>query len=169
MARSRYIIVRVDDETKTRLEQAARGRHQNLTTFVLDAAEQAARRKTTPVAIDPASRVVKPRGRGPCPSYFVCCCAEASRGGAGGYVTAGRELARHLADEAPRNYSARDWAEKLQDLKRLVGGGKDDDGVLAWFDVELPRCMKLIPRRKRPQFLQGVHASFEEDHTICQV
>jgi hypothetical protein len=39
---------------------------------------------------------------------------------------------------------------------------EDDEGVLAWFDRELPRCMALMPRRRRPQFLKGVYAMFEE-------
>ena len=37
---------------------------------------------------------------------------------------------------------------------------------LAWFDRELPRCMELIPRRRRASFLAGVYTEVEEDDGV---
>jgi hypothetical protein len=43
----------------------------------------------------------------------------------------------------------------------------DDGAVLAWFDRWVPRCMTLVPRRRRQIFLQGVYRyALEEGNTI---
>jgi hypothetical protein len=86
MAKAGFISIRVDDQTKTRLEGAARARGQSLTTFLLSAAECAARGRDLSAAFDPAGNPLpKPKGRGPCPTFFLARCYGASKGGADGY------------------------------------------------------------------------------------
>ncbi|HEV3163494.1 MAG TPA: hypothetical protein VGZ22_05600, partial [Isosphaeraceae bacterium] len=53
---------------------------------------------------------------------------------------------------------------KLEELRSAIWGPteQDDalfnaDAVLNRFDREFPRCMKLIPRSRREQFLRGVY------------
>jgi hypothetical protein len=104
------------------------------------------------------SLLAKPKGRGACPSYFLAGCHEAARGGADGYAAAGHELMRHVGREIN---DGGDLEAKLDELRDLVGAG-NDAGVLAWFDREVPRCMALVPRRRRHQFLKGAYAMFEE-------
>jgi len=51
--------------------------------------------------------------------------------------------------------------EKLTELRTLLKD-QDDDGVLAWFDREFPKCMALVPPRNRIQFLKGVYGIHED-------
>jgi hypothetical protein len=47
---------------------------------------------------------------------------------------------------------------------RLAGAieSGDDGGILAWFDDHYPRCMSLIPGRRRGQFLAGGVQAWED-------
>jgi hypothetical protein len=104
---------------------------------------------------------------GPCPDAFRKRCREARRGGkGGGYRLAGYTLAGLVGDLIECD-SAQERAAKLDELARLIwrwsegpdsGPVPDDDGVLAWFERELPRCLALVPRGSRHQFLRGVYA-----------
>lgn len=162
MAKSETIIIRVDAESKRRIEAAAEDLGLTLTTFLLKAAEAAAsgvekRRERARVPFRPVGR----KTSGACPSFFRAICLEASRGGELGYDRAGRKLVR-VAAELIAGDTAEELAEKCKDLKGLVRD-RADNCVLGWFDRELPRCMELIPRRRRPTFLAGVYQEIEED------
>lgn len=160
MAKTELIIVRADPETKLRIAAAARRLGRSVTTFMLEAALKAAGKVEAMPTSSPALQ--KPKGRGACPSYFMALCQEAKRGGANGYWTAGHELARHVAEHADAALDSDDWDGRLDGLQSLIDL-QDDEGVLAWFDSELPRCMKLVPARRRQQFLKGVYAMVNED------
>jgi hypothetical protein len=150
------IIVRIDSATKQRFIDAAQSRGQSLTTFLLSAAEEAVRKeKKMPV-------IQKPRGKGPCPTWFLATCHEAGRGGANTYAWAGHKLLGSIASEMSYEYDDEEWNAKLDELEALLDAN-DDHGVLAWFDRELPRCMKLVPRRRRQQFLKGLNERFKEE------
>jgi hypothetical protein len=88
-------------------------------------------------------------------------CAEARRGGGHGYDWAGRKLLVCAAGLIAAN-TDEDLSEKFEELKDLIQS-HDGDGVLGWFDRELPMCMELIPRRRRASFLTGVYAQVDED------
>lgn len=107
-------------------------------------------------------RLVKPRGRGPCPTWFFATCHEASQGGAATYAWAGRKLMGALAGEMPYEYAEDEWHDKLEQLEELLGA-EDDEQVIEWFERELPRCMKLVPKRRREQFLKGMYEEYRED------
>jgi hypothetical protein len=167
MAKSTTIIVRVDSDAKARIEAAAGRLGKSITTFILDAAEQATRKvESMPTTIQ------KPKGRGVCPTFFVACCHEAARGGTNGYAAAGRTLARHLHALAPYEMEEAEWEEELRRLEdRLYppreGGllaifNPDDEQVWEWFTRNLPRCTALVPRRRREQFLAGVYEAVEK-------
>jgi len=51
--------------------------------------------------------------------------------------------------------------KKFNELRGAIDR-RDDTRVLSWFDRELPRCMALIPTRRRPTFLEGVYEAVEE-------
>ena len=89
---------------------------------------------------------------------------EASRGGDRGYGWAGQTLLGAAADliewEKPEEFD-----EKAEELKDAIHRG-DDDGILGWFDRELPRCMALIPKRRRRMFLDGVYKEAEENGVL---
>jgi hypothetical protein len=165
MAKDQLIIIRVDAETKRRFEEAAEGLGLSLTSFLLRAAEAAAgaaakRQAKASAAARPAPR----KTSGALPTFFRAVCLEASRGGGLGYDWAGRKLLRAAAE-----LIAWDTTEELQhkymELESLIWA-RDDGGVLGWFDRELPRCMGLIPRRRRASFLNGVYQEVEEDDGV---
>lgn len=99
------------------------------------------------------------------PTFFRACCREASRGGKHSYEEAGHELARHcdnlhdepeavmgelltLLNDAAKWYQRTDAAHQA---------------VLAWFDREFPKCMALIPARRRDQFVRGVFRAYDDE------
>jgi hypothetical protein len=106
------------------------------------------------------------------PTFFRASCWEASRGGADGYDLAGLNLAIHLhellepADDKDR------VAAKFDDLEKLIRLAEEcdedhqvecDEDVLRWFDREFPRCMALVPQRRRRSFLKGIRMAVAED------
>jgi len=168
MPKKEIIIMRVDSETKGRLEQAARSRGLTLSSFLLRAGARAARTPGpgTAVAGDSApgrGRVRRPAG-GACPTYFRALCHEARRGGDQGYAAAGCELTRHLCqlidDDDPDEMEAR-----LAELRTMLND-RDESNVIDWFQRELPRCMALVPRRRHRTFLQGVYRMYEANDEI---
>ena len=119
---------------------------------------------------------VKPKSYGACPSHFRAICRRASEGGSSGYDEAGYHLVAAIGDLAPYDVEGENWDRQLQGLADLLlltdGGGMtlvppDDDAVLAWFVRWVPRCMALIPQRRRGTFLEGVYRYvLEEGHTV---
>jgi hypothetical protein len=92
------------------------------------------------------------------PSFFRARIFEAQGGGRDGYWGAGYHLAMHVSNYLPYDC---DEAEANDELGDALSAG-DDARVLAWFDKYVPRCMALVPRRRREQFLKGVYVAFEE-------
>src|SRR5262245_14421768 len=85
------------------------------------------------------------------PHFFRVCCACANRGREGGYSNPGYHLAIHLAELIePDDNDEPDV--KLDELLKPLAGG-DDEAVLMFLCREFPRCMRLVPRRRRRQFL----------------
>ena len=71
------------------------------------------------------------------------------------------------ADRAsvPYEVEDEDWQERVEELTTLIDES-NDSAVLAWFDRWVPRCMALIPRRRRAAFLAGVYEFVEEGGEI---
>ena len=165
MAKTAMIVIRVDLETKRRFEEAAEGMGLTLTSFLIRTAEAAAevaerKRAKARVAPRPAPR----KTSGACPAFFKMTCAEARRGGGHGYDWAGRQLLGCAASLIAADTSE-ELKKKFEELKGLIRAC-DDHGVLAWFDRELPRCMELIPQRRRASFLAGVYTEVEENDGV---
>jgi hypothetical protein len=172
MSKTGLICFRADPEFKRRIVLAARGKGQTITSFLREVILRA-------VTKAESRQPVKRQSRGACPAYFRACCEQASRGGTLGYGRAGYELARHLGSVGPYELEADDWQAELNRLGELlrptgapVGSGDihriadedvDNDAVLGWFDEHCPRCMELVPRRRRAQFLEGVFKAMEDD------
>jgi hypothetical protein len=165
MAKSEIIVIRVDAETKRRFEEAAEGVGLSMTSFLIRAAEAAAgaaakRQAKARAAARPAPRNTS----GACPTFFKSICWEARRGGGLGYDRAGSKLIRVAATLVAYD-TDEELIEKLKGLEALVLA-RDDVGVLGWFDRELPKCMALIPQRRRASFLAGVYREVEEDDGV---
>jgi hypothetical protein len=161
MAKRATIILRVDGEKKMRFEEAAGRAGLTLTSFLLKGAERHARELEKKGAARDTNREATKTGKpGACPAFFRMTCLEAGRGGNHGYDWAGRTLVK----SAPGLVEWR-TAKELKDKFLALRGAierRDDAGVLGWFDGELPRCMALIPRRRRKVFLDGVYREVDE-------
>ena len=95
------------------------------------------------------------------PSFFRACCRDASYGGSLGYEHAGHELCRHVSRLSPYHIEDCDWEIECDGLDQQIEAG-DREGVLAWFVAHYPRCMALVPCRRRRSFIRGVFAMAEE-------
>lgn len=98
-----------------------------------------------------------------CPTFFRACIQEARSGGFGGFEHPGYHLGLHvdqqLDDDEPR--------EELESLcNRFLEDqlGEEDlrRDVLGWLARELPRCIELVPRRRRWRFVDGFLRSYLE-------
>jgi hypothetical protein len=109
------------------------------------------------------------------PTFFRACCQEAaqSRGrqGSGGYANAGYHLTRHVTRLIPFDTEPEEWATETEKLGYLLMPGedrvnralRDDDAVWRWFTEHMPRCMELVPTRRRGQFVKGAYQCAEEE------
>jgi hypothetical protein len=72
-------------------------------------------------------------------------------------------LTKHLMDLQPHDLDEVEWSRRLRQFNHLMEGdlraGAGPDQILAWFDANLPRGMKLVPERRREAFvvLAGCH------------
>lgn len=98
------------------------------------------------------------------PTYFRGLAFDASyrRDGVYDYSICGQELARHSADMLEDGDEPGQDAQTRWDELQQLFQDWDDERVLAWYDREFPKCMALIPRRRRAQFLKGVLYAVEE-------
>jgi hypothetical protein len=116
------------------------------------------------------------------PTFFRCCCLEAAQGGTCGYQHPAYQLASHLSGLHPYGATCEEWQQELDRLSDLLmpvapensepaWAGRavqvaylprDADAVWAWFAEHYPKCMALIPARRRRQFLAGVYRCFED-------
>jgi len=94
-------------------------------------------------------------GSGACPTYFRALCRTATDGTTGGYRHVGAQFIGGVASMLAEDDEDQAGA-KLDELEKLICG-RDDGGTLAWFAREFPRCMALIPARRRHQFLAGIY------------
>jgi hypothetical protein len=164
MTKRDFIMLRVDEETKREIEAAAKARGQSLTTFVLDAAKSAARK-------DPKKMTATATAGGQhtgVPTYFRASCAEASRGGASGYDAAAWHLCIHLDNEQPYDLSTDEWADRIRELDQMLSKrfSRDEEAIIGWFERHYPKCMELVPARRRETFLRGVYQAWEEGRIL---
>lgn len=103
-----------------------------------------------------------------CPTWYRASCHEAAGDTQEGYFLPGLKLAGSLHSALCKDFEDDEIEIKLEELAALIATD-DDERVLAWFDRELPRCMELVPRRRRAQFLKGVrHYVIEQGDDITQ-
>jgi hypothetical protein len=156
-AKSDVIVMRIAAEKKKLLEQAAAALGFTLTTFILNAALRAS--EETPAGVlQPGERSAVHDG---VPTFFRGCIADARRGGEAGYFRAGFHLTIHLHDQMPRGMSEKRWDTEVEKLRGLL---EEDDLAAAWgwFVLHFPRCMQLVPPRRKARFLEGVILAFQE-------
>jgi hypothetical protein len=78
-----------------------------------------------------------------------------------GYDLPGWHLLSHVQGLEPYDCEGDEWSQSIDELEGLIDA-RDSDGVLKWFLRCYPRCMALVPRRRRESFLRGVFAAADE-------
>jgi Holliday junction resolvase RusA-like endonuclease len=96
------------------------------------------------------------------PTFFRACCHEASRGNEWTYAHPGYHLVIHLWDQQPYDFDEDKWSKEIERLTGALDQG-DDDGVWNWFKEHFPKCMRLVPSRRKDQFVAGVRQAYEEE------
>jgi hypothetical protein len=114
--------------------------------------------------------VVAVQDSGPCPSFFRACCYEAARANASGirvgYDHPGYHLAMHVMGLCPYEVERDDWLTAIGKLESHLAD-EDDSMVLDWFCQWLPRCMALVPHRRRVNFVKGVYRGAADAGLYC--
>jgi len=88
------------------------------------------------------------------PSFFKAACIEASKGGIGSYYNVGCLFAKSIHQLAPYTLNIEEWDQEIDILKKNVLSKRDDE-VLHWLNQVYPKLMKLVPSKRRTQFLDG--------------
>jgi hypothetical protein len=93
------------------------------------------------------------------PSFFRGCCRDvASRRVDVSYSYPAYELVRHLERLIPYSCEVDEWEDEVAELVRLLEV-EDGEAVWTWFTDHYPKCMALVPRRRRAHFLDGVYSA----------
>lgn len=89
------------------------------------------------------------------PTFFRACCMESAVGGRG-YERAGYHLAIHIANLHQDDYDrVEDFRTRADELLAAIES-KDAASIWRWFRVEFPRCIMLVPARRKATFVLGV-------------
>ncbi len=93
---------------------------------------------------------------GPCPTWFRMRCLEASGGGSDSYETVGHQLMRAAPGLVSNEVDFASLFEglPLERLEKIAEEGSDEK-LLEWLQEHLPRCVKLVPKRRIKSFLDG--------------
>ena len=125
----------------------------------------------------------KPKGKGPCPTWFFGTCRDAAlgvRGNVGGYEGAGYAFAGHVGQLQPYDLDPEEWSAELDKFEgyfrfgqpgQLVSERRDPDGpaILAWIGQHMPRCLAMIPENRREQFLAGICRAADEGELCLEM
>ncbi len=152
MTKQEIIVIRIGSEEKAAIKAAAEKDHLSMTTFIANAASKSAAATMKRAA---------PRGtHNGVPTFFSALVREAQHGGTNGYVYPGRDLASAVGTQVPNDIENDEWSDEVEVLKEALSED-DDAAVWKWFQVHYPRCMELIPTRRREQFMAGVKMANE--------
>ncbi len=146
------VLLRLSTENKAAIESAAAALGKSVTTFLTEAALTRARQ---------IKRRSPARGaHGGVPTFFRACCHEAAQGG-NGYGGAAWHLANSIGSQMPDDLEVQEWAKLVDELIELIDND-DEQGVWDWFKHHYPKCMALVPSRRREQFVDGVRRARED-------
>ena len=169
MSNTKLICFRVDDEQKARIEAAASIQGKTVTTFVKEAVMNAVAQieSRPPKQSKPHAGVS---------TFFRALCQEAGQGGSFGFRAVGHQFAKALGSEVPPAVRSLDeWQDDLNALAETLEPTRSwepttltrrpalVDAIWGWFTKHYPNAMKLVPARRRDQFLIGIVDAFTDE------
>jgi hypothetical protein len=92
------------------------------------------------------------------PTYFRASCFDASRGEGGGYFAVERTLAGSLGSEIPYELEDDEWQSEVERLEEFMAAA-----AWSWLRAHYPRCMALVPSRRKERFLAGVRDAYHDE------
>jgi hypothetical protein len=134
--KSAILILRIDDEEKHLIADAAATCGESITALVRRASLAEAKKALTEKKTKENTSPAYPNLRIRC----ATCYAEAKQGGANGYEKAGRYIATFIIQE-----DAEAWKT-----------GGDKQKVVEWFSKNYPDVLKSVPKRRQKQFVKGI-------------
>lgn len=156
-----FLLLRISQEDKGKISEAATRRGESLTTFVRRVCLREADNELKKEAKKMEQVETRPKHTG-VPSFFRSCCLEATRGGESGYWNAGWHLAIHTEEEMPYDIEDDEQWEEMLDELREAASNDDVDAVWDWYCKVFPKCMELVPIRRKDQFVNGVRQAWED-------
>ena len=136
------LILRIKEQEKEIIADAAAAGGENITTLVRRAALNESKKVLAKLKRRPNTR----RARSANLLTLCSACHEATKGGRNGYKAAGRYAAQHLCEK--------------DDLRRVCANHKIS--VWDWITGKYPDLNGLIPKRRRTQFVTGVLTAQKE-------
>jgi hypothetical protein len=77
------------------------------------------------------------------------------------YAHCGFHLTLHLPDRIPHGAERGEWMQELSYLDKLFED-QEFDLAFQWFTEHFPKCMNLVPRRRRRKFIEGAFACWQK-------
>lgn len=103
------------------------------------------------------------------PTFFRACCSEATLGKVWssqgwtryGYKDVGYHLARSTGGLIPYSADLDEWGEQVEGLFDALSVN-DREAVWRWYARTYPKCMALVPTKRRRAFVDGVFEASEK-------
>jgi uncharacterized protein (DUF1778 family) len=158
--KSETLILRIGAKEKQLIAEAAGRSGESMTTLVRRAALNEAKKILTKKGGKKMEQATE-RHTG-VPRFFKYGCLEASQGGTNTYATPAWHLAIHLDEQIPYDADEDEWANEIDKLQNLCAK-EDEDAIWQWFTDHYPKCMELVPDRRKDQFVKGILRAYEDD------
>jgi hypothetical protein len=159
--KSETLILRIGAKEKQLIAEAAGRSGESMTTLVRRAALNEAKKILTKKGGKKMEQATAGRHTG-VPNFFRYGCLEASQGGTNTYTTPAWHLAIHLDEQIPYDADEDEWSNEIDKLLDLCAK-EDEDAIWQWFTDHYPKCMELVPDRRKDQFVKGILRAYEDD------
>jgi hypothetical protein len=160
MSSGKMICFRVDDGQKARIDAAAATQGKSSSTFVKETVMSAVEKVES-------RRPKQAKPHDDVPTWFRAFCREAAKGGSFGFHRVGYRFANSMPPDDPLRRPYGEWEDEQERLRTSLQlaqiwdlqDAKRRDALTAhiwdWFAQNFPNAMKLIPGRRRSQFVLG--------------
>lgn len=68
----------------------------------------------------------------------------------------------HVRSQQPYNVDDSEWEVRIEVLCNFLLSG-DTESVWNWFGEHFPKCVRLVPSRRREQFVRGAVEAYHDE------